>query len=161
MAWFWGILAAVAAVDRIVKLWAVQTLTAIPGRVVWPGLLEWRYSENTGMALGLLSDNSWAGLILPVAAVAVWLAVCRKYTQTGYTRSATGLLLGGFLGNFADRLLLGYVVDMIYFPFLPWFICNVADIAICAGVAMLVISLLARPQDWRERHAKDDAERPA
>jgi len=39
---------------------------------------------------------------------------------------------------------------MIYFPFLPWFVCNVADIAICAGVALLAGSLLFRPQDWKE-----------
>ena len=40
---------------------------------------------------------------------------------------------------------------MIYFPFLPWFVCNVADIAISAGVAMLAASLLLRPGDWQER----------
>ena len=63
---------------------------------------------------------------------------------------AAGLIVGGFLGNFGERLLFGSVVDMLYFPWLPWFICNGADIAICFGVAMLVISTLFRPQDWRE-----------
>lgn len=59
-------------------------------------------------------------------------------------------MLGGFLGNFLERLWHGWVLDMIYFPFLPWFVCNVADIAICAGVALLAGSLLFRPQDWKE-----------
>ena len=59
-------------------------------------------------------------------------------------------VLGGFLGNFLERLWHGWVLDMIYFPFLPWFVCNVADIAICAGVALLAGSLLFRPQDWKE-----------
>ena len=70
---------------------------------------------------------------------------------------AAGLIVGGFLGNFGERLLFGSVVDMLYFPWLPWFICNVADIAICFGVAMLVISTLLRPQDWRERRENDSA----
>ena len=70
---------------------------------------------------------------------------------------AAGLIVGGFLGNFGERLLFGSVVDMLYFPWLPWFICNGADIAICFGVAMLVISTLLRPQDWRERRENDSA----
>ena len=68
---------------------------------------------------------------------------------------ACGLILGGFLGNYLERLLQGYVVDMIYFPFMPWFVCNVADAAVCFGVALLMFSLLLRPQDWREKNAKD------
>ena len=44
--------------------------------------------------------------------------------------------------------MLGYVLDMVYFPWMPWYVCNVADIAICAGIAMLMFSLLFRPADW-------------
>ena len=69
---------------------------------------------------------------------------------TPFTQTACGLVLGGFLGNFLERLWHGWVLDMIYFPFLPWFVCNVADIAICTGVALLAASLLFRPQDWKE-----------
>ena len=65
--------------------------------------------------------------------------------------TACGLVLGGFIGNFAERLIFGYVRDMIFFPCLPWFVCNVADICICFGVAALAFSLLFRPQDWQEK----------
>ena len=153
---FWGILAGVFAGDWAVKRWADAALKGRAGWVVIPRVLELRYSRNRGMALGILSENAWAALTLPVIAVAVWLLVFRKYRITSFTSCASALLLGGFAGNFANRLLLGYVVDMIYFPFLPWFICNPADIAICAGALMLGASLLLRPQDWREKHAKDD-----
>ncbi len=153
---FWGILAAVVALDRGTKLWAAMGLQGGKAIVAIPGLLEWRYTLNHGMALGLFSGNWVANLLLPVLAVAAWLLVGRRYEPAPLKRVASALLLGGFVGNFVDRLWYGYVVDMVFFPWLPWFVCNVADIAICAGVVMLAVSLLLRPQDWREKHAKDD-----
>lgn len=158
---FWGILVGVFGLDWGVKAWADATLKGQSSWQVIPHLLEFRYSQNRGMALGILSGNVLASLLLPLVAVAVWLLIFRKYQSTAYTRAASALMLGGFLGNFLDRLLLGYVVDMLYFPFLPWFVCNLADIAICAGVTMLAVSLLFRPQDWREKNAKDDTGSPA
>ena len=128
--------------------------------IIFP-LLEFRYSENRGMALGFLSGNEWATLLLPLAAVAVWFFVFRKYQPTRFSAVASALMLGGFAGNFLDRLTMGYVVDMIYFPFLPWFICNVADIAICLGVAMMAVSLLARPMDLGVKHAEEDGASPS
>lgn len=153
---FWGILAAVAALDRAAKLWAGAALKAGENLVAIAGVLEMRYTQNTGMALGFLSGQWLASLALPVAAVVVWVLLGRRYQPTPYKGAASALMLGGFAGNFLDRLLFGYVVDMIYFPWLPWFVCNVADIAISAGVAMLVLSLLLRPGDWREKHGEDE-----
>lgn len=151
-----SLLVGVFALDRLAKLWAGSALSSRVAQQVIPHLLELRYSENRGMALGFLSGNAVASLLLPMLAMGIWFFVFHKYQSTTFTTVASGLLLGGFVGNFSDRLFLGFVVDMLYFPFLPWFICNVADIAICTGVGMLVVSLLFRPQDWREKHAKDD-----
>lgn len=120
-----------------------------------PGLLTLRLTHNDGIALGLMSGNKIALLVLPVVIVLCGWFMLRKYQITPYIRVACGLILGGFLGNYLERLFQGYVVDMIYFPFMPWFVCNVADVAVCSGVALLVISLLFRPQDWREKHAED------
>ena len=89
-------------------------------------------------------------MLLPLAVIALGWLLLRRYRLTPFTQTACGLVLGGFLGNFLERLWHGWVLDMIYFPFLPWFVCNVADIAICAGVALMAASLLFRPQDWKE-----------
>jgi len=153
---FCGILAAVTVLDRAAKMWAGNLLIRTGSMIILPGFLEFRYTVNRGMALGFLSGQWLPNLILPLAAVLVWLLAGRRYEVTKYKRIATALMLGGFIGNFTDRLLIGHVVDMIFFPWMPWFICNLADIAVCAGVAMLVVSLLSRPQDWREKHGKDD-----
>jgi len=153
--------ASVFALDRLTKLWAEAELAGKEGSRVIFFLLELRYSENRGMALGFLAGNEWATLLLPLVAVAIWFFVFRKYQSTRFTAVASALMLGGFAGNFLDRLTLGYVVDMIYFPFLPWFICNVADIAICLGVAMMAVSLLVRPMDWGVKHAEEDGASPS
>lgn len=152
---FWAVTAAVLALDAGSKLWAVQSL--VQSAAVFPGVLELRLSRNNGMALGLLSGNWLANLLLPLAVIAAGWLLMRRYRPTAFTRAAAGLIVGGFLGNFGERLFFGSVVDMLYFPWLPWFICNVADIAICFGVAMLAASTLLRPQDWRERRENDSA----
>ena len=153
---FVWIAAAVFAADRLTKVLANSLLIGQGSRKVIPYLLELRYSQNQGMALGLFAGNNLATLILPLLAVVGWFFVFRKHRPTWFTVVATALVSGGFAGNFVDRLFWGYVVDMVYFPFLPWFICNVADVGICLGVGMLALSLFLRPQDWREQCAEED-----
>ena len=151
MAAFWITVVGVFALDRAVKVAALNWLTLGQRVVLWPGVLEWRLTRNHGMALGFLSGNTLAIIVLPILVVALGWLTLRRYQTTPFTRTAAALLLGGFLGNLLDRLHFGYVLDMIYFPWMPWYICNLADIAICAGVLLLAISLLWRPGDWRPR----------
>jgi signal peptidase II len=156
----------VFVLDRITKMLAVAGLSFGANVTVVPGVLEWRLTSNSGIALGLLSGNAIAAMVLPVlVALAGWL-VFRRYRFTRFTYAATALVVGGFLSNLLDRLLLGYVLDMVYFPWMPWYICNLADIAICVGVAMLIVSLIARPRDWvrkteADMHEENSADGPA
>jgi lipoprotein signal peptidase len=89
-----------------------------------------------GIAFGLLEGRGWLTipLTLCVAAGLVWYHYRRKPARS--VQLLTGLLLGGALGNFVDRLRLGYVVDMFDFVFWPVF--NVADIAITCSLLGLV-----------------------
>lgn len=164
MAIFWLTAAGILGLDRVVKLLALAGLTTGSRTVVLPGVLEWRLTWNQGMALGLLSGEGVATVVLPVAVVAVGWWFLRRYRPTPFTRTATALIIGGFAGNLLDRLTLGAVLDMVYFPWMPWYICNFADIAICFGVALLAISLLARPKDWQlkseaKAHEQDHPDR--
>ena len=142
--------------DRAVKLWAGKALRGNGTLLALPSLLELCYTENRGIALGFLSGEVTATLFLPLVAATVWFLVFRRYLPTPFTAAASSLILGGFAGNFLDRLLYGYVVDMLFFPFLPWFICNVADVAICLGVGMIGFSLLFRARDWGGTRAKEN-----
>lgn len=143
-----SVLAGTFALDALTKWLAARLLQ---GRTVSLGvLLELRLTRNEGMALGLFAGSRWAGVLLPLAVIVCGWLLMRRYKTTAFTQIAYGLILGGFLGNFIERLWRGWVLDMLYFPFLPWFVCNMADIAICAGVTLLAFSLLRRPQDWKE-----------
>lgn len=146
---FWSIALLALALDAGSKLLSARLLGEQVIQVGW--LMELRLTQNTGMALGIFADNALAGLILPLTAIVCGWLMMRRYRITRFTAAACGLVAGGFIGNFVERLLHGYVLDMIYFPWLPWFVCNVADICICFGVAGLAFSLIFRPQDWQEK----------
>lgn len=148
MKWFWITALLTLAGDAASKGAADQFLT---GTFRLGVLLELRSTHNTGMALGLFSGNALASLLLPLTAILCGWVLMKRYHMTRFTSIACGLIVGGFIGNYGQRVLQGHVLDMIYFPWLPWFVCNAADIGICFGVAMLAFSLLARPQDWEEK----------
>ena len=166
MAVFWVLAALTFAVDRIAKL-AAEAALALGARVVlWPAVLELRLTRNTGIALGFFSGVPLVITVLPLLAMAVGWLVLRRYRATRFTLAAAALVTGGFLGNFVDRVWHGYVLDMVYFPWMPWYICNAADIAITAGVALLAVSLLLRPNGWMLKaegnpHVRSDADRAA
>jgi len=148
MALFLTITIMALGLDALTKLMAAHLLQDQTVQLGW--LVRLKCTQNTGMAFGMLSDNAAAGILLPLAVIVAGAILMRRYRRTIFTYTACGLILGGFLGNFIQRLIQGYVLDMIYFPWLPFFVCNVADICICFGVALLAFSLLFRPQDWEE-----------
>ncbi len=153
MGWTWGMALAALVLDVGAKMAASRWLGDTAIRIGW--VMELRCTYNTGMALGIFADHAAAGLLLPLAVVLCGGWLMRRYRPTRFTRIACGLVLGGFAGNYGERLLFHRVLDMIYFPFLPWFVCNIADICICVGVALLACSLLFRPQDWVEKNGED------
>jgi signal peptidase II len=107
---------------------------------------------NHGMSFGLFDHGSQinAALFSAVAAaiVAVLITWLRRVTHP-LLAIAIGLIIGGAVGNVIDRLRLGGVVDFLYFHAGPWYwpAFNLADTAICVGVAaMLLDGLLLHRQ---------------
>lgn len=132
------------------------SLMAADACIDWSPLLVIRCTRNSGMALSLLRDVPWAGYVLPPLAALFMLLIIRRYRLQPLSQYACGAILGGFIGNYAERLVLGSVLDMLYFPFLPFFVCNIADIALCAGIAVCALSLLLNPRDWQARKELTD-----
>lgn len=117
---------------------------------VGPGLdlvLAW----NRGISYSLFTTDSARGpwiLLAMTLSATVLLAVWLWRTDAGVTAVALGLLIGGALGNAADRFAYGAVVDFVYFHVggFSWYIFNGADVAICIGVAVLLLgSWIAQP----------------
>lgn len=98
--------------------------------------------HNRGVAFGFLDGAGWPVLLLPAAALVVLLVYFARHAGSGGLWLATGLLLGGALGNLIDRVHQGYVTDFIDFPHWPSF--NVADISVTFGVISLAIVLERR-----------------
>jgi signal peptidase II len=127
----------VVAADQAAKTWAVHRLSQGPIHVVWK--LDLLLSYNTGSAFGLA--QGWAPVLTALAGLVVvaLLAVLRG-VRSWPMSLALGLVLGGALGNLADRLLRGHhgaVVDFIALHFWPTF--NVADSCIVVGIVLAVV----------------------
>jgi signal peptidase II len=112
--------------------------------------------RNPGAAFSLATGYTWLLTLIAVAVVVVIIRVARRLRSTGWA-VALGLVLGGALGNLADRIfrtpgpLQGHVVDTVSL-FAPdgsvWPVFNLADSAIvCGGVLLVVLALLGRELD--------------
>jgi signal peptidase II len=120
------------------------------------GILNLTYVRNTGAAFGILAQASPAFripffLIVPVVALLVIGYVFRRIPAGNLRRAAAlSAVVGGAIGNLIDRIRLGYVVDFLDFHWkyqhhFPAF--NVADAAICVGVAVLIIELVLEEEE--------------
>ena len=107
-----------------------------------------KWVENTGVSLGLLSADSVLGRWLLVAltsAIATFVAVWLWRERRRDDSTALALILGGALGNIADRARFGYVVDFADLHFGDWrpfLVFNVGDAAITIGVLLLLVRAL-------------------
>ena len=141
-----GAAAATYLVDRSTKLWADRALSGRPPITVIPGILDLRFTTNSGGAFSIGQSAPWifAGATI-VASVAI---AATAFRHTGaVTPLALGMILGGALGNLTDRIargpgLSGRVVDFIDFHVWPVF--NLADAAITVAAVLLVVSSVRR-----------------
>ena len=142
----------VVAADQATKSLAVSRLHG-PEHVIGPFGLALGY--NSGSAFSLFTDQPVALSVLAVVLVAVLLVFAWR-AQRALTSVALGLVLGGALGNVADRAFRshhGAVVDFITLSHWPTF--NVADACITVGLVLAVVGAL-----WPGRHERTDAPGP-
>ncbi len=101
--------------------------------------------HNEGAAFSFLANaGGWQRFFftaISVVAAAVIIYLLKKHTQEKLFCFGLALVLGGALGNLYDRITLGYVVDFLYFYYQQWAwpAFNIADSAICVGVAVLLL----------------------
>ena len=155
---FWGrysafgasVALAAALVDQLFKAWMTGVLDAAPvQKIVLAPFFDLVMAWNRGISYGLLRQDSDAGRWVLVAltlcvivGLAYWLAqVCSHLPAL-----SLGLIIGGAMGNVIDRIRFGAVADFFSFHIgsFHWYIFNLADVAIVAGVAgLLYDSLMA------------------
>lgn len=107
----------------------------------------WNYGVSFGMFNQGSPDAAWllAGLALAITvALLVWL----RQAPNRIVATGLGLVVGGAIGNVVDRLRFGAVFDFLDFHAFGWHwpAFNVADSAICVGVAFLLVDALFAPK---------------
>ena len=120
-----------------------------PAREHVAAFLDLVLTCNAGISFGILNRTGVNALFFSLAAVVIIivLLVWLLRVRTSFLAIAIGLIIGGAAGNVADRLRFGAVVDFLYFHAGSWYwpAFNLADSAICLGVAaMLLDGLLLR-----------------
>ena len=144
-------IAAIALVlDQLSKRWVVGSFLPGESRIVVPHLLKWTYEQNARGAFGLFGSNPVVLIGLAVLVLIVFAFLFRDAAdRSPYVRVAFGMILGGAIGNIADRIQHHFVVDFIdFYRFWPN-IFNVADACITTGVILLVLSSLVKPRRRR------------
>ena len=153
-----GLLAAIVTLiaDQASKAWLLFVFDiAHRGAVQVTPFFDLVLAWNIGISFGWFQNDSPAVQIalmavkaLAVVALAIWMARSRTWLAT----VALGLIIGGAIGNAIDRFAYGAVVDFALFHVqigektLNWYVFNLADVAIVAGVAALLYdSLLGVP----------------
>ena len=134
-------------VDQVVKMWIVNNFSLHDGMELIKGLVSILYVRNTGAAWGMFEGKMVFFYL--ITAVAVGTLIYLMFKEKGKSKlllTAYSLILAGAVGNFIDRIRLGYVVDMFKFEFIDFPIFNVADICLTIGVIFLFYYVIFKEQ---------------
>lgn len=118
-------------------------------RIYVTPFMDWVFVLNRGISYSLFSLDSTSGqLILSGFAVLVSAGMWVWLARAGTSRlmgMSLGLIIGGAIGNAIDRVLLGGVADFFSLHVLGyyWYVFNIADVAIVAGVVGLLYDSLS------------------
>ena len=141
-----------AAVDQAVKLYLLFVVDlGARGIVTLTPFLDLVLTWNTGISYGLFRQEGplgqWALLALKgIAVILLWIWLSR--TSSRLTAASLGLIIGGAIGNAIDRFTYGAVADFVLFHLttasfsFKWYVFNLADVAIVAGVIGLLYETL-------------------
>lgn len=138
------IVAAVLIVlDQLVKTWTVANIELDTVEPFIKGFMSLAYLRNYGAAWSILQNQQWFFTIVTIAAVTglIWYYV-KQIKGNLWTLFSLSLMIAGALGNFIDRIRLGYVVDMFHLDFISFPVFNVADICLSVGVGILFICIM-------------------
>jgi signal peptidase II len=123
-----------------VKFWIVSNFALGDSQPIIPNILSFTYVQNTGAAWSIFEGQMGFFTVITLIAVAVVTYLMIRYrNENKLFILGLSFVLAGALGNFIDRIRLGYVVDMFQTDFMNFPIFNVADMALCIGVGLIFI----------------------
>lgn len=151
--------AAIVVLDIWTKWLVIQRIDLHEAIPVIPKFFQLVHVRNTGAAFGLgaNADSRLIPLLLNLGAIAVFLVVLVYAWRAAVTdrvlQTGLHLILGGAIGNLLDRFRFGFVIDFldVYVGTHHWPAFNVADSAICIGIALLFLDMRKKPESEEQR----------
>ena len=138
-----GVAFAVIVVDHLTKWWVSSALAYQEAVPVLP-FFSLVLVHNTGAAFNFLANaggwQRWFFIAVGIVATVIIVRLLRRHAHEPRLAFSLALVLGGALGNVIDRVVLGHVVDFLYFHYgkFAWPAFNVADSAISVGAVLLI-----------------------
>ena len=131
----------VLVLDQLTKYYVVTHFYVGESVPVLENIFHWTYILNPGAAFGMLEGSRWLFVLIALIVLAGLYYFKDEIKEGGWCfQYGAALFGGGAIGNLLDRMRSGLVVD--FFDFRIWPIFNVADIAICVGVGLILWKIL-------------------
>lgn len=148
-------MAAVVAVDQLIKALVVRDLAPIGHTGDLWGIVRLRYVENTGAAFSLFSGKIEVLSVITVLILLVCLGILLSgKVESSFVYVCITLITAGGLGNVIDRIFRGFVVDYIEPVFVNFAVFNFADCFVTVGsfalVIYLVVQMVRHPADGKK-----------
>ena len=129
--------------DQVTKYFTVSMLKPVGSVEIIKNILSFTYVENRGAAFGILQNARWVFIVLTTIAVAAIIIYLLKEKPKDKTLTCSlSLILAGAIGNMIDRILKGFVVDMIEVTFIDYPVFNFADCCVVIGAILLGIYII-------------------
>lgn len=139
-------------IDQLTKYWAVNYLMEVRDIPIIQGFFHLTYVENRGAAFGILQNQRLFFIIITAAVVIAIVGYLLKEKKVHWIlKISLYLVLAGAIGNFIDRMRLGYVIDFFHlYNRFPVF--NVADCAIVVGALGAAYFIIRRDIQLKKEH---------
>lgn len=146
--------ALIVLIDLVSKTLVQTGMKLYDSIEVIPGFFSITYLQNTGAAWSIFEGQRWLFIVLGIATLAVLVGMFIKEDKNPWIISGVALMIAGTFGNLFDRIVYGYVRDMLSFIIFDYHfpVFNIADVSLVIGVGLIAIAVLI---DERKEKAND------
>lgn len=139
--WLFVLPLAVVILDQFSKYIVVENMALGESIPIIEEVFHLTYILNPGAAFGMFAHNRLFFIAIAVVVIGIIIWARREILASPWeVKAGCGLFLGGAIGNLIDRARQELVID--FFDFRIWPVFNIADIAICIGVGLIIWNLL-------------------
>lgn len=139
---YWALMFVLVVIDQIIKSVVVSHIALGATKAVVPGLLSLTNLHNNGAAWSILQGKLGFFYLISIVALGVMVYLLWRLRTHRLYEFGIVLMIAGTLGNFIDRIRIGYVVDMFQLDFINFPIFNFADTCLTVGVILILVAVL-------------------